>query len=562
MAGLFPGSLLASEHCPRDPYDFPIVDFHTHAFNLRHLPVEGILTSRGVPKGAAKALEAALVGLVPRYDPDRVLDSQREVDFEQVAAEIESENFEASRESFRKLLEGASDYDELVDEDATLRDHILEELEGESIRESQLQDPARGEASEDTSYRSFFESLPVGVSPAGGAGAAPDIEAIVASSTTSDKAVAVLRKALDIPDTGAGLLRTLRILMLQEDLVLRFLMEREYCETDVFVHHMMDMQMVYNDAPRESFADQLVIASKLASEHAGRIVFFGAFDPFRFETDLDRSLVSQARALGAVGVKFYPPSGYAPSETTLPDRPNVRWWEFWKSRYTLYKQWRNRYRRGADAIDQHNRAFFGYAAREGLIIFSHHTPEGFEAQPGYGRLFADPYHWLPTLEAHPQLRLVLGHSGGGGWTGKWDGSYSQHAYNLCVLFENVFCDFGYLDEVLDDSGRSKLVERLGDLVGSAPATEGDAEAMRARLRDPAGRGTAGTAAWVYPIADKLLFGTDWMMVARLADRRDFVPDFVQVFDQLALPEAEREAAKRAFFGGNAARLLGMELPSL
>ena len=32
------------------------VDFHAHGFNIRHLPIEGILLSNGVPRGLSLAL--------------------------------------------------------------------------------------------------------------------------------------------------------------------------------------------------------------------------------------------------------------------------------------------------------------------------------------------------------------------------------------------------------------------------------------------------------------------------------------------------------------------------
>lgn len=51
----------------------------------------------------------------------------------------------------------------------------------------------------------------------------------------------------------------------------------------------------------------------------------------------------------------------------------------------------------------------------------------------------------------------------------------------------------------------------------------------------------------------MLYGSDWMMVSRLENRRSFVRDFNKVFDLNNLGEH-----REAFFGGNAIRLLELD----
>lgn len=151
------------------------------------------------------------------------------------------------------------------------------------------------------------------------------------------------------------------------------------------------------------------------------------------------------------------------------------------------------------------------------------------ARPGYGEWMAEPRYWRPVLEKRPDFKLVLAHSGGGdAWFGKkeWAGSFDEQAYELCLGYPGVYCDFGMSVEILTPEGKRAFKERLRSL---AEAGEGGIS-----------------------IFDKIIYGSDWHMMARIEDRENLVCRFAQVFSELGLPE---EAAK--FFGRNAERAFGL-----
>jgi predicted TIM-barrel fold metal-dependent hydrolase len=281
--------------------------------------------------------------------------------------------------------------------------------------------------------------------------------------------------------------------------------------------------------------------------------------------------MERAIEAGATGLKFYPPSGYRPSGTVIPEPPDP-WFILPGVKRRILEQYASRYEliKGADAVsawsplipgyaglppekalDAINRLAFEKAHQAGLVLFSHHTNSGFEAWKGYGRDMAAPCHWWDVLRDLPDLELILAHSGGGrGWFGgekRWQGSFARQAFNLCVTFENVYCDFGYLDEVLEGDGPERLRSRLLELAGTDPVTDEQVAALdhEACVERQLPRR--------YDIRDKLLYGSDWMMSVAAGGHRGFVDDFGRVFSGDELGPWRDE-----FFCRNAAEIMGLE----
>jgi hypothetical protein len=322
---------------------------------------------------------------------------------------------------------------------------------------------------------------------------------------------------------------------------------------------MMDLQSVYDSDPAYDFGRQLERVLQLGELTEGKLRFTVAYDPFRPQASLGN--VVQGMDSGAVAVKFYPPSGYRPScNGTPPPKPSY----FQKRFPFIYlpptarkhqrAQWVSRYGNGVD-LDAAARQLFALAHERKVPVFSHHTPQGFEAQPahgkspGYGERMARPCYWRGVLdEIGHDFRLILAHSGGGdGWftQDEWRGSFDQEAYDLCTRYPNVYCDFGMSTEILNDTGRKAFVARLTHLIAAPPPPHegcGDRDCV-APLPEPR-----------YDILDKLVFGSDWHMMARVKDRESLVCAFGEAFS--STPELRAAAAR--FFGANAARAFGLD----
>lgn len=399
----------------------------------------------------------------------------------------------------------------------------------------------------------------------------------------------------DLVSGVLGGLQLVYTLMQREDeLVSR--LRGTYPDVDLFVMHMMDMTRAYSDLPRIPFSDQIRVMRQLTENDPG-LVFFGAYDPFR--TDPRPRFAEQAMAAGAKGLKYYPPSGYRASDMAIPDAPKESGWfstnplfTQWQSRYgDLGEEWLREYWAdvacsdgsddcwlqydNADFFDASQRHFFERALNEEWTLFSHQTPAGFESASGYSHQFADPCYWgevLTASEPMSDLRLVLAHSGGNGWYMRCEdpgssgddcpfpagaeredyANYWRQAFNLCALFENVYCDLGYNSAVLSSAGQANLRERLLTMHHQIE------HPIDTELVEQLTNGSinlceySGQAPQVFPIFDKLLYGSDWSMVVQTAGHEDLRQAYQNVFT------GELAVYADAFYGGNALRVLGME----
>lgn len=270
------------------------------------------------------------------------------------------------------------------------------------------------------------------------------------------------------------------------------------------VHYMMDMQYAFPGKVPPYYAverDQMGRMQQLQRDQRGKLMGFWAFDPRRrgWET-----LACTAISKGFLGFKFYPGMGYRPMDDPV-----------WGERIE---------------------AFFAFCLEWDKPVFAHCTPEGFQtrAKQGY---FADPVGWAKVLQRHPQLRLCLGHAGGGragspehhsdGWEGdasQWrEGNYAWQVVQLCTTYPNVYCEVGHLTALLSGQGRQAFLDNLQ------------------RARETSGQ---------YPFMDKLMYGTDWHMPAMLDVVGTYLDTFLALFDMPDLkPFAE------GFFWRNGYRFL-------
>ena len=476
---LAPAPLFSQAQSPTADAAPPVIDVNTHVFNLRYLPVRGILVARGVPATVAEALDRLLVGATPLADLAAPADQLLAADALDVTA---MDTAQSKQWVLGRLQTSQAD-----------RREMLTPKERRALRKYVADSWARADRPP---------------------GEASDLELVEAA----------LDEARFAPDRDRSYPRFLALLMQNEVAIVRNA-RRDYPGVDLMIHHLMDMERPYDDRPSLDNARQIERLTPLAELFPGRLASFVAFDPFRRERALStvRAAIESKRALG---VKFYPPSGYrAGGNASWPAKPS--WW-----RFALRDQWSSRYGgwRGRD-LDDVNRQLFAYCVKNDVPLLAHCTPDGFEASAGYGAM-SDPAYWRGVLEdaRFAKLRLALAHAGGGGsWfsEGPWDGTrdFDQRAWDLATRFPNVYLDLSYSDEVLDPGLRAALRRRL---VALLPAQPGRPHAL----------------------GDKLLYGSDWHMVGVLDGRREIFVELERLFTDPAL------APFRArFFAGNAARFL-------
>ncbi len=524
--------------------DLEVIDLHAHVLNLDYVPLKGLFYSVGVPWPLAGKLARLLHGATPTIDPTAAprpaaippAEELAGMSREQLTARVEDrllahdpgavERLERYRPRLSKAL---------------ARHRLREAVEADAALAAE---PARQEAVEQTLERQYAAQT----------GTDLLAELLYLTLLRDEGDPESMLVATDVePASVRGTLRTIEVLMSDEAAIVAQA-QRDFPEVDLFVHHMMDMERVYDDRPPLPFAEQIRHARWLGEAFPGRLAAFVAFDPFR----RDFALVDQGVAAGAAGVKFYPPAGYRPRSTPVPPKPKLR--IPITASLAQRRQYRSRYRDfDGPRIDALTLEFFTQAAERGVPIFSHQTDQGLEAHKGCGRLMGEPCHWQKVFrklaeesggaEDPSPLTVIFAHSGGtGSWIAGdaegWRSSFALQAYNLCVTYENVYCDLGFAPPILDAEGPANFARRLERLL-SKPVDPARPipDDLCAATEEVAPR---------YDLGTKLVYGSDWL-VMRHARRADAACRFNEAFQAPAL-----QPYRAAFFGGNARRALGME----
>jgi predicted TIM-barrel fold metal-dependent hydrolase len=472
----------------------PVVDMHTHVFNVLDLPVVELIDATApVWLPFRRSAVESLAALLNRMASEETRAGFDKTGIRLLAAEPppKSPPLELApdeRRALERLLSGPQEGFELLQESRpkaldTLSD---EELVGEAL-------------------------LRVGFPPL--------------ETPLDRKFQAAAPKATILNTLVIGYVEFARLLVRRHQDIAVILQRNQFPNADLFVHHMMDMEMGYGAAPPVPFAAQITNMARLDEQAEGRFLHFVAFDPFRRDTNM--TLVKDALNRGAVGVKFYPATGYRATNNVIPPQP--------KDQHAL-KRWKSRYDGlTGKALDEINEALFRFCEEKQIPIFTHCTPIGFQAQDGYG-WNADPTNWIPVLAAHPKLFLCFGHAGGEAY---WfaDGktrkdeenrkrSFGTNVVELCLQYPNVYCEMGYLEDILGTKGRRAFTKRLQEVIDR---------------KSPAGDWTFG---------DKIMYGTDWHMIHKEQGHKAYLDQFHKVFSERRL-----RAYHRRFFSGNAVRFL-------
>jgi predicted TIM-barrel fold metal-dependent hydrolase len=474
----------------------PVIDMHTHVFNARDLPMFGVLHSRrepvSVPAVVAKILKEVMIAWTPVDDLDDAMPEPNRLTRDELPAVSLRKKADASQ---RRLSDA-----ERKDLAKFVKRPGLAQREGVAPLELDYND---------------FSLVALALAQAN----------FPPGETEQDQPALQVDRLL-LP----GFLDLLDIMTDGNQRIAWRLINHEYPKADLFVHHMMDMEKGYGELPARLFDEQMQRMAKLNARFDGKLLHFVAFDPFRRQDALET--VKRGVALGGVGVKFYPPTGYRAANNKRPNRP------IFASAYRKAR-WDSRYKGLTnERLDAINEEFFQYCASNQVPIFTHCTPKGFEADKNYGRM-ADPSYWATVLARHPSLRLCFGHAGGEAY---WFAdstkavkkktqaarAFGTNVVDLCLRYTNVFCEVGFLDPVLDPDQMELLRNRLGSVVN---------------LPSP-------TGPWRF--GDKIMYGTDWHMMHAVSGHREYLARFHELF---ATPELAMW--HRKFFSGNAVVFLGL-----
>lgn len=301
----------------------------------------------------------------------------------------------------------------------------------------------------------------------------------------------------------------------------------------LFTPALVDFTYWLDEFPRSPFVDQVYVMDLIQRRQDGPTMLhsFVPFNPLHQLVALTEGWTSGEQPMdlvkhavmeaGFVGVKLYPPMGFLPTdnqhhEITVP------------ARFEGFPDFQL-------GLDQALGELYAWCQEHDVAVMAHSTNSNAAVAGGGER--AHPVHWARVLERHPGLRLNLAHFGGFEeilWapadravppSASWEHAFGEL---LKAGARTVYGDLSYLHEYL---GRSVHA------------------AQRARLRAL----TRDYLDQFDPAVEHLLYGSDWIMLAREFGHEEYLSTLASLLDALRLDAA----AAHRFFKWNAVRYLGL-----
>ena len=275
---------------------------------------------------------------------------------------------------------------------------------------------------------------------------------------------------------------------------------------------MVDFQVFLDNCPSYSpIGDQIIVYREMNRLLGDYVLPVAPFNPAlqddAFKSQMD--ILESALANGDIrGVKLYPTIGYwpygnrdlgSPGTTPVP----------------------------AGQLDDALGALFELCIQHAVPVMAHagHSMASTDEM----KILGGPRGWSRAIQAFPNLKVNLGHFGGG-FGEESDTSWADGFVELMRDAPGVYGDIGFWDELAEgDASRIDLIKRIVD----KPLKAGDT------------------------VAERLMFGTDWMMLLLDQRWREY-PD--NIHDQLKSAFGDEERYYSNLFHDNAERLYSIWSP--
>ena len=484
----------------------PIIDVHTHTFNARYLPLEHVLKGK---RDAALPFSALL--------SDHCAETLSQAIIERTELAPTTNNPGVLRPQGRRFLDPSGSGPV-----CRVLIGLINKAERKGVWDKTVPQEKQLEGLHEV---------------------AKDMNAVERTAIRSMMKMMGMEDRLKDMESVSGLSAAVQFIwqLTQNDATMAAFFRREYGGVPMrgrplMVSHMMDLGPVYDQPAQagkllEFQTEQVRRMEAFQNDPAAGMIYFTAYNPYRDHWrggspgDALRAVQSAVHKHGAWGVKFYPPSGYRPTDNAIVPRPRAIF-----NRHAGI-QWDGRY--GGFRPDPNaglNRTiweFLQWCVREDVPVFVHSGTGEFEARKGYGLLHSHPKYWREFLKKNPRLRLCLGHAGGDTFWfgGKKNTDWGEEVVRLCREFPNVYAEVTTHSQLLDADKRAYFADLL----------------IHEFKKDP----TDGSPR----LSEKLIYGTDWYLPD--AAKRSAV---LRATQQVFLHE-KLEPNYEDYFWRNAARFL-------
>jgi len=515
------------------------VDIHTHLFNLRYLPLKGIIDARAngiLTKFAAKALVKYLLW---RTDDDDTLDETLVKAFD--GGKIHESM--ASRMSVLDTLTRQSaltpieelDLEEFLIAEAVLADDLMADPDMLSaVFEVNGVDPAQPNLK--LLDADLVRAIPILMSSKGLP--AKEFSLVLSADPKSAESMrgGLVKLLRPLFRRFAQLGDFWHWLVLQtesETKIMKTLIETYSSDdsnggnVDLYIDHMMDMELHYPGQKKPVYQEpktRMQRMRKLYQNSNGLVLGFYAWCPLRDDAlDLVKHAIEKE---GFVGVKFYSPNGYRAQENNSYEAEDID----------------NKVVRGGvsgSLIDERNHQLFDYCNANRVPIFSHSQPGEMESVSGYTGKMSHPRYFSSVFENFEDLIVCFGHAGGSdGWLppvrdgDPWKGtdqsqgdyatnidltSYARAIYDACVNNKHVYCGVGAHSEISNKDSIVNFRERLTLLFRQSSGNPGQVE-----------------------FGQRISYGSDWHMIFKHRKHALYLQNYQKVFESGSGLEGSRD----------------------
>lgn len=285
---------------------------------------------------------------------------------------------------------------------------------------------------------------------------------------------------------------------------------------------------------------QVGVMREIAILTGGRVHGFVPFDPLRQVAlrlghggDDSLGLVKDAVvSQGCVGVKLYPPMGFAPlgNADLMGTGGSGFWARDWLPAWTARQDL-------GELLDSAMRELLGWCEAEEVPVMAH-TSLSNGVSKDFEALAGSPY-WAKALAAFPKLRVSFGHFG--------DSSIADDGLERARAFA------GLMNAGIGQPGTGAYADAgyFVEVIAREPALR---DQLRMLYDETADKGDAA-------LANRFMYGTDWEMTLTEGSVDSYLSQFVELLEELQVRPTIRARGLRnlssKFFGANAAEWLGL-----